>query len=143
MSQIQLSQQIYNKVVEVANKQNQTPDQFVEQVLSTQLLPAHPYVEVIQSRNQPRPVIKGTRIGVDVIVGYSQAGYTPQEIAADILPHLTLAQLYDALSYYEDHRDQLDEMLKNSTSEIWQDRLKQRLGQPDAAQLLGQTNGPT
>lgn len=143
MSQIQLSQQIYNKVVEVANKQNQTPDQFVEQVLSTQLLPAHPYVEVIQSRNQPRPVIKGTRIGVEVIAGYSQAGYTPQEIAADILPHLTLAQLYDALSYYEDHRDQLDEILKNSTPEIWQDRLKQRLGRRDAAQLLGQTNGPT
>lgn len=140
MSQIEISPNLYNKVVEAAAKSNQTPDQFVETLLTAQLQPVHPYVEILQSRSQPRPVIKGTRVGVDVIVGYSQAGYTPQEIAVDILPHLTVAQVYDALSYYEDHRVQVDEILEMNTPENWQTYLEQRLGPKAAAQLLGRSN---
>jgi uncharacterized protein (DUF433 family) len=140
MSQIQLSRQIYDKVLEHAAKHNQTPDRFVEDLLTAQLLPAHPYVEVIQSRSQPRAVIKETRIGVDVIVGYFQAGYTPQQIADEILPHLTPAQVYDALSYYEDHRATIDEMLQTNTPETWQAHLNQRLGKQAAAKLLGESD---
>jgi hypothetical protein len=71
-------------------------------------------------------------------VGYTQAGYTVQEIAADILPHLTPAQIYDALSYYEDHRVQIDEALNSNTPEMWQAQLEQRLGRQAAAKVLGQ-----
>lgn len=138
MSQIQISQHVYDKVREYAARNNQTPDRFVEDLLTAQLLPPHPYVEIIQGQEQPRAVIKGTRIGVDVIIGYTQAGYTPPEIAADILPHLNLAQIYDALSYYEDHRIQIDEVLQSNTPEIWQTRLQQKLGDKAVKQLLGQ-----
>lgn len=138
MSRIQISQQIYDKVAEVAAQRNQTPDQFVENLLATQLLPPHPYVEVVQSRSQPRAVIKGTRVGVDVIVGYTQAGYSPQVIAADILPHLSLAQIYDALSYYEDHRTEIEAVLAGNTPEMWRQHIKSKLGKEDAARLLGQ-----
>ncbi len=82
-------------------------------------------------------MIKGTRIGVDVIVGYTQAGYSPQEIATDVLPHLTLAQVYDALSYYEDHRAFIDSSLQTHSSEAWRERLRQRMGAAAAEQLLG------
>ena len=100
-------------------------------------MPAHPCVETVQSRSGPRAVIKGTRIGVDVIVGYNQAGYSPQEIARDVLPHLTLAQVYDALSYYKDHRAVIDQSLQTHTSEAWRERLRQRMGTAAAEQLLG------
>jgi uncharacterized protein (DUF433 family) len=138
MSQIELSPQLYHKVQEAATRYNQTPDRFVEDLLSQYLLPAHPYVDITQGTGQPRAVIKGTRVGVDVIVGYTQAGYTVQEIAADILPHLTPAQIYDALSYYEDHRVQIDEALNSNTPEMWQAQLEQRLGRQAAAKVLGQ-----
>lgn len=46
----------------------------------------HTHVETIESRSGPRAVIKGTRIGVDVIVGYMLAGNSADEIASDILP---------------------------------------------------------
>jgi len=51
------------------------------------------------------------------IVGYQQAGYTPHEIAIDILPHLTPAQVYDTLGYYEDHRADLDADMAANTEE--------------------------
>ena len=77
--------------------------QLVEEILTEELMPQHPYIEMIDSRSGPRPVIKGTPIGSDVLVGYSQAGYSSHDIVETVLLHLMLAQVYDALSYYEDH----------------------------------------
>ena len=72
-----------------------------------------------------------------MIVGYSQAGYTPHEMAETILPQLTLAQIYDALSYYEDHRAEVDQSLQANTPEAWRNALHQRLGNEAAGKLLG------
>lgn len=134
---IDLPKNLYDIVAQQAASRNQTPASFVQEKLAELVLPSHPYIETVQSRSGPRAVVKNTRVGVDVIVGYTQAGYTPQEIATDILPHLTLAQIYDALSYYEDHRIIIDEVLQANTSEVWRERLRQRLGPSAAAQLLG------
>ena len=84
-----------------------------------------------------RPIIKGTRIGVDVVVGYTRAGYTPQEIAAEILPQISLAQVYDALGYYEDNRESMDADMAAHTPEAWQARLRQEMGE-SATLLLGE-----
>jgi hypothetical protein len=45
------------------------------------------------------------------------------------LPHLTLAQVYDALSYYEDHRAEVDRRLQVNTPEVWRESLRQHLGE--------------
>ncbi len=37
-------------------------------------------------------------------------GTMPEEILIH-LPHLTLAQVFNALSYYQDHRDEIDQDL--------------------------------
>jgi hypothetical protein len=75
---------------------------------------------------------------VDVIVGYMRAGYTPEEIASDVLPHLTLAQVYDALSYFYDHSDEIEEMLDVHTIDVWQERLRERLGEAAYLRLAGE-----
>ena len=134
---VDLPKTLYDVVREQAVKRQQSPNRLIEEILTDQLMPHRPYVEILQSRGGPRAVIKDTRVGVDTIVGYTQAGYTPREIVESILPHLTLAQIYDALSYYEDHRAAIDESLQFNTSEAWRERLRQRLGAPAAAQLLG------
>ncbi len=137
---VQLPKTLYDIVAERAAALNQSPSRLVEEVLAEQFMPHHPYVETTQSRSGPRAAIKGTRVGVEVIVGYTQAGYSPREMVDDILPQLTLAQVYDALSYYEDHRAEVDESIRLNTPEAWRDRFRQTMGATAAAQLLGEVS---
>ena len=53
------------------------------------------------------PIIKGTRTSVRAIVELYRLGIIPEEIP-NRLPHLTLAQVFDALSYYADHQDEVN-----------------------------------
>jgi uncharacterized protein (DUF433 family) len=48
------------------------------------------------------PIIIGTRTSVRAIVVLWRLGIMPEEIMSH-LPHLTLAQVFDALSFYLDH----------------------------------------
>ena len=53
------------------------------------------------------PIIQGTRTSVRAIVSSWQMGIMPEEIL-NHLPHLTLAQVFDALSFYLDHQAEID-----------------------------------
>jgi uncharacterized protein (DUF433 family) len=60
------------------------------------------------------PRIDGHRIRVrDVVAARDLGGLTPEEIVASVYPELTLAQVYAALAYYEDHRDEIDQAMQN------------------------------
>ena len=133
---IQLPKPLYERVTARASARQEHPENIVIEILQEHLPPRHSYVEVVSSRSGIRPVLKGTRIGVDVVVGYTRAGYTPQEIAAEILPQLSLAQVYDALGYYEDNRESMDADMAAHTPEAWQARLRQEMGE-SANLLLG------
>ena len=52
------------------------------------------------------PIIDGTRTPVRAIVEMWRFGTAPEEIPIH-LPHLTLAQVFDALSYYSDHQQEI------------------------------------
>lgn len=55
------------------------------------------------------PRIADTRIRVrDIVLARDSQAATPEEIVATIYPQLSLAQVYAALAYYEDHRAQVD-----------------------------------
>jgi uncharacterized protein (DUF433 family) len=53
------------------------------------------------------PIIKDTRTPVRAIVELWRQGIAPEEIPGH-LPHLTLAQVFDALSYYIDHTEEIN-----------------------------------
>ena len=53
------------------------------------------------------PIIRGTRTPVRAVVELWRQGVAPEEIV-EHLPHLTLAQVFDALSYYSDHTDEIN-----------------------------------
>ncbi|MDJ1170790.1 MULTISPECIES: DUF433 domain-containing protein [Roseofilum] len=59
------------------------------------------------------PIIIGTRTSVRAIVGFWKMNIQPEEIL-DHLPHLTLAQVFDALSFYCDHRAGIDEYIEKN-----------------------------
>jgi len=53
------------------------------------------------------PIIKGTRTPVRAIVEMWRLGVAAEEIPHR-LPHLVLAQVFDALSYYLDHQAEIN-----------------------------------
>ncbi|MEM9119722.1 MAG: DUF433 domain-containing protein [Cyanobacteria bacterium P01_F01_bin.56] len=53
------------------------------------------------------PIILGTRTSVRAIVGLWRQGIHPEEIPTH-LPHLSLAQVFDALSFYLDHQAEVN-----------------------------------
>lgn len=60
-----------------------------------------------------RPIIRGTRVTVRAVVGYHKLGLGLDEILA-ALPHLTPAQIYEALSYYYDHIDEIEQEIQEN-----------------------------
>lgn len=67
----------------------------------------HPYVTQVESILGGEPIIQGTRTPVRAIVEHWKFGDAPEEIVRK-LPHLRLAQIFDALSYYDDHRTEIE-----------------------------------
>jgi len=59
------------------------------------------------------PIIKGTRTPIRAIVEIYRLGISPEEIPSR-LPHLTLAQVFDALSYYNDHPDKINDYIEQN-----------------------------
>ncbi len=77
----------------------------------TPSLSGHPYVESVPSILGGEPVIKGTRTPVRAIVERWKFGESVDDIARS-LPHLRLAQIFDALGYYDDHRDEIEKYIE-------------------------------
>jgi uncharacterized protein (DUF433 family) len=59
------------------------------------------------------PIITGTRTPVRAIVELWRMGTGPEEIATK-LPHLTLGQIFDALSYYSEHQVEINEYIERN-----------------------------
>ncbi len=75
----------------------------------------HPYIVRQKTHWGGRPVIAGTKFPVRSVVQYVlREGMTPEELVREF-PHLTLAQVYDALSYYYDHHQEIDRDLAEHT----------------------------
>jgi uncharacterized protein (DUF433 family) len=83
----------------------------------------HAYIERVEGIQGGRPVIKGTRTPVRSIVIYHRMGFIPEEIQIK-LPHLNLAQIYDALSYYYDFKEEIDHDIDADSEE----KIKQEFG---------------
>lgn len=129
MQTVTLSDITYQLLEREAESRSSTPDQVADQVLREQLTPKHPHIELVQKPSGATAVIKGTRIAVGHIVGYMRMGETPELLVQNILPHLTLAQVHDALSYYYDHQAEVDDEMRQNTEEYGKAYLHERLGE--------------
>lgn len=78
------------------------------------IMTEHLYIVFDEKILGGEPIIKGTRTPVRAIVELWRMGLSPEEIRTK-LPLLTLAQVFDALSYYNDHSEEIDEYIKKNT----------------------------
>lgn len=59
------------------------------------------------------PIVSGTRTPVRAIVETWRMG-VPAEAIPQRMPHLTLAQVFDALSYFSDHKEEILRHIKEN-----------------------------
>lgn len=59
------------------------------------------------------PIVAGTRTPVRAVVEIWRQGASPETIPGH-LPHLTLAQVFDALSYYSDHQAEINDYIESN-----------------------------
>ncbi len=82
-----------------------------------------------------KPCIAGTRIRVqDVYVWHELQGLSADEMVSRF-PHLTMADVYAALSYYWDHRDEMQRQLREETEFV--EQMRQKHPSPLAQKLAG------
>ncbi len=139
---IQITEDTYTLLRRRSHEMERDPDELADEVLRAHLSPAHPYIEMVTTRSGPKAMIKGTRIAVSTIVGYIRLSESPESIAQSVLPHLTLAQIHDALSYYYDHQGEIEAELAYNTEAASQARLRERLGEAAFLRLTGQVAQP-
>jgi len=67
-------------------------------------------------------IIEGTRIAVWHIVDYYyKIGMSVEEILAD-WDYLTPAQIFTALAYYHDNKEEIDRVRPENSYEYWQEK---------------------
>ena len=80
----------------------------------------HPYITSDKKIRDVEPVISGTGIRVlDIAVRYEIMEMSPEDIVV-AFPHLNLQQINDALSYYYEHKSEIDK--------TWKDTIKKTEG---------------
>jgi len=134
---IHLSKLLYERILRLACQTSQPPERVVETIL-WEHLPAYPHVQIKHDRWGEYAVITGTRTSVATVVRYAQMGHDVQTIATEILPHLTPSQVHSALAYYYEHQEAMDAEMAADTTEVWQARLRELVGE-EVYQTLGRT----
>lgn len=60
---------------------------------------------------QGEPIIAGTQVTVRDIVVFWKSEVKPEEIPEKLLPLVTAAQVFDAISFYWDNQQEIDEQI--------------------------------
>lgn len=81
----------------------------------------HPHIVKIAGVCGGAAIIEGTRIAVWHIVGYYyKVGMSVEAILSD-WDYLTPAQVFDALAYYHDKRQEIDRLIRENSYEYWKE----------------------
>ena len=96
-----------------------------------------PNIEVVKFTGGMSAVIRGTRIPVHILIGYLQIGETPETIANEIIPHITVVQVYEAMHYYFVHKAEIDKERAENTEEASRRFLLEKLGEKKYKEITG------
>ena len=83
----------------------------------------HKYIIKNPEQYSGSPIIEGTQIPVKAIIIHYQGGMSLEDIL-DGYPLLTPAQLFDALSYYHDNKEEIEKDIESDSFEIVKDDFK-------------------
>ncbi|MGL4513896.1 MAG: DUF433 domain-containing protein [Lacipirellulaceae bacterium] len=73
-----------------------------------------PHVDSHPDKCGGKPCVAGTRVRVwDVATHVEHFGETPDQVL-HAYPHLSLADVYGAMAYYWDHREEIEQQMKEA-----------------------------
>ena len=114
---LNLPETIYQQAKQVAETSKRSVEDVLIELLQIQFQPTeHPYVVQREGFRGGRPILRGTSFPAWRIVAMWKGGDTMEEIA-QAYPHVELAAIYDAMSYYFDHRAEIDEQIAENRIE--------------------------
>jgi uncharacterized protein (DUF433 family) len=79
----------------------------------------HPHIVKMEGYQGGEPMVRSAHVTVRTIVEQTRLGTTPEEFVRDH-PPMTLAEFYDALSYYYDHTEEMEEIIKEQREALAQ-----------------------
>ncbi len=91
----------------------------------------HPYVIRVDEVQGGEPIVRDAYVTVRTIVEQIGLGVKPEELVTSF-DNLTLAGIYDALSYYYDHREEMDEIIAQQHEALGEIGRSQRRHGPTA-----------
>jgi uncharacterized protein (DUF433 family) len=97
-----------------------------------------PNIEVVKFTGGSSAVIRGTRVPVHILIGYLLIGETPETIAKEIVPHITLSQVYEAMHYYLIHQVEIDKEREENTEDASRRMLRKTLGEKKYREITGE-----
>ena len=77
----------------------------------------HPHVVRVKGEAGEKAVMVGTNLSVWWLIRQLRAGDTPEIIAAEF-SHASIAAIYDAISYYYDHRSEIDPIIEDADRRV-------------------------
>jgi uncharacterized protein (DUF433 family) len=81
----------------------------------------YPHIVKVEGVCGGEAIIEGTRIAVWHVVGYYyKVGMSVEEILAE-WDYLTPAQVFSALAYYHDNREEIERVRRLNSYEYWQE----------------------
>ncbi len=83
----------------------------------------HPHIVRAEGVCGGDPVIEGTRITVWIIAAMIKRGETVDGIL-EAYPWLSAAQVYDALAYYHDHVEEIEQQIAENSEETCRDEYR-------------------
>ena len=108
MTVIHVTPQAYGIIERRAKEMHRTPDEIASQIITAQsAMTEHPYVERRYDVLGGKPTIKDTRLPVWQIAERLKLGDSPDDLL-NAYSHLPAAAIFDAISYYYDHREEIE-----------------------------------
>ena len=75
--------------------------------------------------------VAGTRVSLKSVVLAFQNGLSPETIAAECFPTLTLEEVYGAVAYYLGHQSEINQYLKESAAAAEKLQQEMRAAEPE------------
>ena len=86
-------------------------------------LTEHPHIVRMQGVQGGQPIVRSKGVTVQTIIALFKQNVSPEKIVEDYDDVLTLAEVYDALSYYYDHPGEIDQYISENRAALergWQ-----------------------
>ena len=134
---IQISPDIYSLLEQRAKATQSTPEKLAETAIRLQFGNSV-HIKQRETRFGSEAYIRGTRVAVRHIAGFLKAGRRAEEIVAE-MPHIAPSAIYEAIAYYYDHQNEIEQELEQNSQTAVIAQLRKILTEKETKQLLSQS----